>query len=128
MLHRAKLLLTVVVFASAAPAAAQTSSPPSGFDGRYVGVSIEVSKSASKARGHCPAANGKPAPLVITDGIVRTAGKEWWEGTVSPQGAVVMHNPNSLRVDAQIDAEGTVRGQYSGPSCISTYVWRRQSG
>ena len=44
MFARATLLLTIMVFASAAPAAAQTSSPPSGFDGRYVGVSIEVSK------------------------------------------------------------------------------------
>jgi hypothetical protein len=127
MLRRAMLLLTLMISASAAPAVAQTSSSPSGFDGRYVGVSIEVSKSGSNP-GRCPAVNGKPAPLVITNGVVRTPGKGWWEGTVSPQGVVVMHNPNSLRVDAQIDAQGTIRGQYSGPACITTYVWRKQSG
>jgi hypothetical protein len=128
MLGRTKLLMTIMVLASAVPAAAQSPAPtPSGFDGRYVGVSIEVSKAGSNA-GRCPAANGKPAPLVITNGVVRTPGKGWWEGTVSPQGVVVMHNPNSLRVDAQIDAQGTIRGQYSGPACITTYVWRKQSG
>jgi hypothetical protein len=127
MLHHTKLLMTIMVFASAAPAAAQSPAPTTAFDGRYVGVSIEVSKSGSHP-GRCPAENGKPAPLVITNGVVHTPGKGWWEGTVSPQGVVVMHKPNSLRVDAQIDTEGTIRGQYSGPSCIWTYVWRKQSG
>lgn len=123
----AKALPALAVIGLSLPVAAQTPAPITAFDGRYVGVSIEVSSSGSNP-GHCPAVNGKPAPLVITNGNVRTPGKGWWEGTVSPQGAVVMHNPNSIRVDAQIDAQGTVRGQYSGPSCITTYVWRKQSG
>jgi hypothetical protein len=109
------------------PVAAQAPAPTTAFDGRYVGVSIEVSNSGSHP-GRCPAVGGKPAPLVITNGVVRTPGEGWWEGTVNPQGAVVMHNPKSLRVDAQIDTQGTIHGQYSGPSCITTYVWRRQSG
>jgi hypothetical protein len=90
-------------------------------------VSIEVSKSASHPRPCPAAAAGGPGPLVITNGVVRTPGKGWWEGIVSPQGAIVMHNPNSMRVDAQIDAQGTIRGQYNGPSCIWTYVWRKQT-
>jgi hypothetical protein len=127
MLGRATLLLTIMPFALAAPAAAQAPAPTTAFDGRYVGVSIEISKSGSHP-GRCPAENGRPTPLIITNGVVRTPGKTWWEGTVSPQGAIIMHKPNSLRVDAQIDAQGTIRGQYSGPACITTYVWRRQSG
>ena len=111
----------------AAPVAAQTPSPTTAFEGRYVGVSIEVSSSGSNA-GHCAPANGRPAPLVLANGVVRPPGTQWWTGTVNPQGAIVMHNPNSMRVDAQIDAQGTIRGEDSGPSCINTYVWRKQSG
>jgi hypothetical protein len=126
LLGCATLLLTIMIFVSAVPVAAQAPAPTTAFDGRYLGVSIEVSKSGSHP-GRCPAVNGKPPPLVIKSRDVRTPGKGWWEGTVSPEGAVVMHNPNSLRVDAQIDAQGTIRGKYSGPSCILTYVWRKQS-
>jgi hypothetical protein len=127
MFGRARTFLTIALCLLGTPVAAQAPAPATAFDGRYVGVSIEVSKSGSHP-GRCPATSGRPAPLVISNGVVRTPGKGWWEGTVSSQGAVVMHNPNSLRVDAQIDAQGNVRGQYSGPSCILTYVWRRQSG
>ena len=128
MFGRTRVLLTIAALTLATPVAAQALAPTTTtFDGRYVGISIEVSKAGSNA-GRCPAVNGKAAPLVITNGVVRTPGKGWWEGTISPQGVVVMHNPNSLRVDAQIDAQGTIRGQYSGPACITTYVWRKQSG
>ena len=121
-----RALLALAVIGLSLPVSAQTPAT-TAFDGRYLGVSIEVSNSASHP-GHCAPVGGRPAPLVITNGVVRTPGKGWWEGTVSPQGVIVMHNPNSLRVDAQIDAQGTIRGQYSGPSCINTYVWRKQSG
>jgi hypothetical protein len=126
MIGRITALATIAAGALAMPAAAQGPAI-AAFDGRYVGVSIEVSKAGSHS-GRCPAVNGKPAPLVITNGVARTPGKGGWEGTVSPQGIVVMHNPNSLRVDARIEPQGTIRGQYSGPSCIFTYVWRKQSG
>ena len=95
-----KALLALAVIGLSLPVSAQTPAT-TALDGRYLGV---------------------------TNGVVRTPGKGWWEGTVGPQGVIVMHNPNSLRVDAQIDAQGTIRGQYSGPSCINTYVWRKQSG
>jgi hypothetical protein len=50
-----------------------------------------------------------------------------WEGAVNPQGALVMRSTSSMRVDAQIDPQGTIRGQYSGPACIYTYVWQKGS-
>ena len=51
--------------------------------------------------------------------MVRTPGSGWWEGTVSPHGALVIRNKSSMRADAPIDTQGTV---------IVTYVWRKQSG
>ena len=126
MFGPARILLTIAALTLVTPVAAQALAPTTAFDGRYVGISIEVSKAGSNA-GRCPAVNGKAAPLVITNGVVRTPGKGWWEGTVSPQGVVVMHNPNSLQVDAQIDAQDAIRGQTSGTGCFTTFVWQKQS-
>jgi hypothetical protein len=64
----------------------------------------------------------------------------WWEGTVSPQGAAVMRNPNFARVDAQIDSRGTIRGEYrgelptsllaqisgNGTNCVVKFVWQKE--
>jgi hypothetical protein len=51
-----------------------------------------------------------------------------WEGTMSPQGAMVIRNPKFSRVDAQIDPVGAIRGQYAGSACTVTFVWRKQTG
>jgi hypothetical protein len=32
-----------------------------------------------------------------------------------------------MRVDAQIDPQGAVTGQYNGPACMVVYMWRKQS-
>jgi hypothetical protein len=33
-----------------------------------------------------------------------------------------------MRADGQIDPQGTITAKYSGPACISTFVWRKQAG
>jgi hypothetical protein len=33
-----------------------------------------------------------------------------------------------MPAEAQIDPDGTVKGQYVGPVSIVAYVWRKQSG
>jgi hypothetical protein len=107
------------------------------FDGEYRGVSREVSGSRNNEQRCYPRALTPPRPLTITNGIVQTPDKEWWEGTVSPQGAVVIRNPRFSRVEGQIDAQGTIRGQYSGEvppdlqagggtNCIVKFVWQKE--
>jgi hypothetical protein len=32
-----------------------------------------------------------------------------------------------MRVDAQIDPQGAIKGLYQGPACMVNYVWRKQS-
>jgi hypothetical protein len=113
---------------------------PMPFDGRYRGVSREVTDSGSNQdRCHSGAASA-PRALTITNGAVETPGKQWWEGTVSPQGAVVMRSPSFARVDAQIDSRGTIRGEYrgevpyellaqlggGGTNCIVKFVWQKE--
>jgi hypothetical protein len=87
--------------------------PTTPFDGWYRGVSREVSDSGSNEH-HCnPVAVVPAVPLTITNGVVGIPG-DYWQGTVSPQGIAVMRNPKLSRVEAQIDRQGTIRGQYSG--------------
>ena len=121
-----RALLALAVIGLSLPLSAQTPAT-TAFDGRYLGVSIEVSNSASHP-GPCAPGRRQAG----TASHYERGRSHPWQGVVGrdrqPSGVIVMHNPNSLRVDAQIDAQGTIQGQYSGPSCINTYVWRKQSG
>ena len=93
--------------------------PTLPFDGDYIGVSRE-----SIGWGpECPA-NGVPGMVTIRNSVV--LGR--WQGTIGPQGAVVMQNPIFSRVDAQIDPQGFLKGKYSGRACTTTFVWRKQAG
>jgi hypothetical protein len=90
------------------------------FDGDYIGVSKETSKTAS-APERCPP-NGAPATLIIRNSVVLG----YWQGTVSPQGALTMQN-RSLRFDGQIDRQGTITGQAANAAgCVRTYVWQKE--
>ena len=92
--------------------------PTMPFDGDYVGVSREPTGWGPE----CPP-NGVPAMLIIRN----SAALELWEGSVSPQGSVTLQYRRAMRVDAQIDPKGTVKGEYKGSACTATFVWRKQS-
>jgi hypothetical protein len=127
MSGRAKVLLAILGLAVAMPASAQAPAPTTAFDGKYVGVSRQSSKSGSNPGAKCTP-NGVPAPLRIKNGVIAGAGSGGWEGSVSPQGRFMMRNARSARIDGQIDPQGNIKAQYSGPVCIVTYVWRKRSG
>ena len=127
MSGRAKVLLIIAGFALTTPVAAQApGQPPTVFDGRYVGVSAHVAKSTAHGR-QCPRGH-TPETLTIMNGAVQSSTRDRWTGTVSPQGGLVIRNKRSMRVDAQIDPQGTIRGRYNGPACMVDYVWRKQPG
>jgi hypothetical protein len=110
----------------ATPAAAQAPAPTAtAFDGTYAGVSRDVSKSPSAPRAKCPQ-SGALAPLTIKNGVVVSSGPAAWEGTVGPDGVLLLRNERSLRVDGHIDAQGTIRAQYAGTGCITNYVWQKK--
>jgi hypothetical protein len=108
------------------------------FDGWYGGVSREVSDGRNNEQRCYPRPLTPPRPLTIMNGVVGDPpGEGWWEGTVSPQGVVVLRNPKFSRVDGQIDPQGTIRGQYSGElprdlqagggtNCIVKFVWQKE--
>jgi hypothetical protein len=122
---RARMILTVVGLVTAMPVAAQAPGSPSAFDGKYTGVSADVSKYRSRGE-RCPREH-IPDALTITNGAVHSAGRDRWSGTVDPQGALVIRNRRAMRVNGQIDPQGTMKGEYHGPACIVTYVWHKQS-
>jgi hypothetical protein len=127
MFGRAALLLSIAASGLAMPAAAQAPPPTTPFDGKYVGVSRESSKAGSSPGAKCQP-NGVPAALTIRNGLIENAGGKGWAGTVNPQGGLTMRSASTPRVDGQIDSQGTLIGQYSGPACITTFVWHKQSG
>jgi hypothetical protein len=128
MFGRGGTLLTIMASAIAMPVAAQAPAPTMAFDGKYAGVSRDVSKNPSAHRANnCPQ-SGVPGPLTIANGVARWGGGASWEGTVSPSGVIVMRAPNGGRFDGQIDAKGAITGQIGGWGCTGTFVWRKQSG
>jgi hypothetical protein len=95
MSNRARLLLTVIVFALATPAA-QASAPSTAFDGHYVGVSAHIGKSTGHGR-QCPRMH-TPDALTITNGVVQSGARDKWSGTLGPQGDIVLRNKLSMRI------------------------------
>jgi hypothetical protein len=114
---------------------AAAAGPTMSFDGWYSGVPREVLDGESNRHTCDPRALPPPVGLRVSNGVVGIPGITSWEGTVSPQGAVVMRNRAFTRVDGQIDPQGTIRGQCSGelPSrlgggtnCIVKFVWQKE--
>jgi hypothetical protein len=126
MSKRVKAVLIVGILMSATPAGAQSPEPTTAFDGTYAGVSMHVTK-ATRESAKCPY-GGVPTPLTIKNGLVGPPSGKGWRGTVNFQGTVVMQNQYAMHVHAQIDAQGNVTGQYTGPQCNVTYLWRKQAG
>src|ERR1700730_16864328 len=107
----AKVFVIRGAIALARPVAAQVPAPTTtAFDGKYAGVSAAVSKSTAHGR-QCPREHS-PDPLTIKNGTVHSKGGERWTGTANPQGALTISNKRSMRVDAQIDPQGTIRERY----------------
>jgi hypothetical protein len=117
MFGRARILLTMAACMLAmTPVAAQAPAPATtAFDGTYTGVSrtFEGAMGGGRTRGCQPSLERAPAPLTIVNGTARW-GKSIADGSVSPQGVLVMHLRNGVRFDGQIDGRGTVTGRLSG--------------
>ena len=126
MSARGMAFLAFAALALATPAGAQAPGATTTFDGTYAGVSMHVTK-ATRESAKCPY-GGVSASLTIKNGLIGPPSGKGWRGTINSQGAVVMQNQYAMHVHAQIDAQGNVTGQYIGPQCNVTYLWRKQAG
>ena len=93
------------------------------FDGTYTGVSktIEGVWGGGDDRG-C-AKNPRPGPLTIVNGTATWAGDV--EGSVTPQGVLVMSNPSGARFDGRIDGQGTLTGWFTA-GCTYRLIWQKK--
>jgi hypothetical protein len=110
------------------PAAAQAPLSTTAFDGTYAGVSGVSTRSEPGSRNRYCRQPGVPSPLTIRGGVIQSTGRDGWHGTVTPQGGLVVRDLRGYRVNAQIDPSGTITGYYPGPTCKTTFVWRKQPG
>ena len=111
----------------AIPVSALAQTATTVFDGTYRGISRQL-EGGSFGRGarSCALPNGVPGPLTIVNGIARAGSENSpMEGTVTPQGVLIMHTPRGGRFDGQIDSRGQAVGKYTF-SCSYQYVWQRQ--
>lgn len=135
-------------FGLLAAANAQTPSPPAAttqFDGTYAFVSAtalnETYMTTWRTRmGRC-ADIRKLGPLTIANGQARYSGfgritKEGFEGTVRPQGELIMRlaapaSQSSLGVEiitrGIIDGNGTIRARQMGRACNYDLVWQKET-
>ena len=90
------------------------------FDGDYVGVSLE----ATGRSPQCPS-NGVPSTLIIRNSAVLG---DFWQGSVSQEGNLVIQTPRGMPVRGQIDNQGVIRVQGGNSGCTVILVWRKQSG
>jgi hypothetical protein len=126
MFGRARILLTIAACAVAMPAAAQAPAPTTAFDGTYAGVSRTLEGTMGFPTGKCSSQGGAGAPsLTIVNGIARSAWGTPAEGSVSPQGVLVMRTTAGIRFDGQIDGKGTVTGRWAG-ACSYQVVWQKK--
>jgi hypothetical protein len=133
MLDRTIVLWTIATLAWATPVAAQAPAPTTtGFDGTYAGVSRTLEGTMLNQSTRCPPL-AQPGPLTIVGGVAQTAlgntsyvGGGTAEGSVTPQGVLVLRTPFGERIDAQIDGRGTVTGRYTS-ACNYQMVWQKEN-
>jgi hypothetical protein len=129
MFGRPSVLLTIVACMVATPVAAQTPTSTTAFYGTYIGVSrtLEGTMLGHSTR-QCPP-SGRVASLTIVNGAARTKALGTAEGSVSPQGVLVMHALAGFaagsRFEGQIDGQGTVKGRFTA-SCSYQVVWQKK--
>jgi hypothetical protein len=124
MRNLTKAICVISVLALPLPLAAQQTTR--AFDGRYQGVSNELSRTTASLSCRLPPPNPVPPPLTIVNGNAQTAALGDMEGSVNAQGGLVMRNSkNGQRPEGQIDAQARATGQVSGTNCYWRVVWQK---
>jgi len=125
------LLITVPAIAVSGLAQGQTTT--TAFDGNYVGVSRVLTLDETRHRSCTP--SGALATLTISNGVARLKWPDGsMEGPVNSQGVLAMRASNGAHVDAQIDAQGGIKGRsgnfHQGGSkligCGYDLTWQKQ--
>jgi hypothetical protein len=111
-----KVLWLSVALLTAAPALAQTTK----FDGTYAGVSGQ----SLGGTVNCPPVP-TPAPLTITNGTIQSQ-SGGFQGTVGPDGNVVLHDKGSNRYQGTINGTGLLKVGGGTPRCNFEFSWQKR--
>jgi hypothetical protein len=127
MLRRARITLTIAACALATSAAAQAPAPTTtAFDGSYAGVSMTLEGTMDPGvTRYCSPPGRLPPVLNVVNGIAQSRWGGPTDGSVSPQGVLVMRAQNGRRFDGQIDSHGTATGRWTG-ACSWRLVWQKK--
>ena len=112
-----RVLWVWIALLAIAPASAQTNK----FDGTYAGVS-------GKTLGgtvNCPPVP-TPAPLIITNGAAQSQAPGSFQGTVGPDGAVVLHDKESNRYQGTVNGTGLLKVAGGSPRCNFEFNWQKR--
>jgi hypothetical protein len=112
-----KMLWVSMALLATAPALAQTTK----FDGTYAGVS---GKSLGGGQVNCPPVQ-TPSPLTITNGTAQSQAGNF-QGTVGPDGNVVLHDKGSNRYQGTIDGTGLLKVGGGTPRCSFEFSWKKR--
>jgi hypothetical protein len=115
-------LLVCIALLLARPVCAQAP-----YDGSYVGYLANFSASLSNSSQGCMTFDAPP-PVMISDGHAQVSWNDkTLKGDVTEDGALIliMRTGRSEKFVGQIDANGFLRGQYSGP-CAYSLAWERK--
>jgi hypothetical protein len=111
-----------LTLAGSFPAQAQH---PAAYDGTYIGVSATLLNQGYRETRSCETLKAPPT-MTITGGIVHIGwGTGPFNGPIGPQGAIALQNDYKSRLNAQIDAQGSIKGTI-GAQCTYDSVWRKR--
>jgi hypothetical protein len=123
-MFRPFILLTIAACTPTIPAAIQTpETTTTVFDGTYIGVSRTPEGLMMGGSWYGCSSTKPPPSFTIVNGLIRYV---QFEGSVSPQGVVLVRSPSGSRFDGQIDGHGTLRGRLTS-ICSYQLVWQKKS-
>ena len=91
---------------------------PVSYNGTYANPVV-----TAKAPPNCPLV--VPPTLVISNGVVTLVGTNTSMSGTASGGTVTMTGPQGRSYQRHIDANGAVRGRFSGPNCVYDVYWPR---
>jgi hypothetical protein len=96
------------------------------YDGTYVGTAAALLGNTGSGKGNSCVPVSAPAPLTISGGHAQV---KWGDGAltgdVDGNGKLILHSNLAGRFEGQVDAGGSIKGNYQG-YCIYSLTWQRR--
>jgi hypothetical protein len=101
------------------------SADPAAYDGTHVGVSATLLNPGTRETRSCGPLKALPTLTIMGSVVHIDWGTGPFNGPISPQGRIALKNDYQSWLNAQIDAQGNVKGTI-GAQCTYDSVWRKR--